>query len=99
MRVFSPRVVTSGRATDTAAPNPPAYRGRGLVWTSLLEGVEYKRTPNPNGGENTMKINPQLVGLLALAGAVVAIERFYEHPTYGRGIQALAAVLQAAAAF
>ena len=27
--------------------------------------------------------------LVALASLIVAIEAFYEHPTYGRGVQAL----------
>ncbi len=46
-----------------------------------------------------MKLNRQVIGLLTLAGVLVAIERFYAHPTYGRGVQALMAVLQAEAAF
>jgi len=31
----------------------------------------------------------------AILTALMAVEAFYEHPTYGRGIRALAAVIQA----
>jgi hypothetical protein len=36
-----------------------------------------------------------LIGLIALFGALAAIDRFYEHPTYGTGLAALVAVLRA----
>jgi hypothetical protein len=35
----------------------------------------------------------KVLGLVAFAA--VAVERFYEHPTRGRGLQALLAALQA----
>jgi hypothetical protein len=37
--------------------------------------------------------------LLVFAGAVVAVERFYSHPTYGNGIRALMAAIQAGELF
>jgi len=36
-----------------------------------------------------------VVAVLAVAAALVAVESFYEHPTRGRGLRALLAVLQA----
>lgn len=35
------------------------------------------------------------IAAFAIASALFAVENFYEHPTYGRGIKALIAVLQA----
>jgi hypothetical protein len=40
-----------------------------------------------------------LVWLLGIAGAAVAVERFYVHPTYGNGLRALAAAVQAGELF
>jgi hypothetical protein len=37
--------------------------------------------------------------LLAFASAVVAVERFYSHPTYGNGIRAFIAAIQAGELF
>jgi len=37
-------------------------------------------------------------GVLAVLAALVAIENFYEHPTFGRGLKAFSKTLLAAAA-
>jgi len=42
-----------------------------------------------------MKGQHALFAVLGVAGAVLAIERFYEHPTYGRGLSAFLAMVQA----
>ncbi len=39
------------------------------------------------------------IWLVGIAGAVVAVERFYFHPTYGNGLRALAAAAQAGELF
>jgi hypothetical protein len=44
----------------------------------------------------TVKVFIWLVGI---AGAVVAVERYYVHPTYGNGLRALAAAVQAGELF
>ncbi len=36
-----------------------------------------------------------LKALGAVAAVLIAVESFYEHPTYGRGLKALFAVIQA----
>jgi ABC-type uncharacterized transport system permease subunit len=36
--------------------------------------------------------------VIALGGALLAVEMFYEHPTRGRGLKALFAVIAASAA-
>lgn len=40
-----------------------------------------------------MKIKHVAMTLVAVGSAAIAVETFYEHPTFGRGIQALLAVL------
>lgn len=40
-----------------------------------------------------------LIWFLGIAGAVVAVERFYVHPTYGNGLRALVAAVQAGELF
>jgi hypothetical protein len=40
-----------------------------------------------------------LLAVVAVVGAVVAVENFYVHPTYGNGIRALAAAVQAGELF
>lgn len=37
----------------------------------------------------------ELGAVLAVLGALLAVEAFYEHPTRGRGFKALLAVIQA----
>jgi hypothetical protein len=34
-------------------------------------------------------------GILLLLGLLIAIERFYQHPTYGNGLRAAVAAMQA----
>jgi hypothetical protein len=40
-----------------------------------------------------------VMGLIAVIGAGVAIEKFYKHPTYGSGLAAFFAVLSAGESF
>jgi hypothetical protein len=42
-----------------------------------------------------MKTHHVLIGVAAVATAAIAIENFYEHPTYGRGLQAFVSVVGA----
>lgn len=37
-----------------------------------------------------------ILAALTILGAVVAVERFYSHPTYGNGLEAAYAALKAA---
>jgi hypothetical protein len=43
-------------------------------------------------------MDKRLTGLIALIVAGIAVERFFQHPTYGRGLNALAALIRAEAA-
>jgi hypothetical protein len=45
-----------------------------------------------------MKTQHVIGALLTLLVAIVAVEAFYEHPTYGRGVKAIIAVANAAIA-
>ena len=38
--------------------------------------------------------NRDLAFVMALVGLLVAVEAFYEHPTYGRGLQAAISVIR-----
>ncbi len=40
-----------------------------------------------------MKFRQVAVAIVAVGSTALAVEAFYEHPTFGRGIQALLAVL------
>jgi hypothetical protein len=42
-----------------------------------------------------MKDKHVIAGCVLFVGALIAIENFYEHPTYGTGLQALYAALKA----
>ena len=43
--------------------------------------------------EKLMKIKHLLITVVAVGSAALAVQAFYEHPTAGRGIQALLAVI------
>jgi len=45
-----------------------------------------------------MKTQHVVGGTIAVILAVVAVEKLYEHPTFGRGVSALVAAAQAAIA-
>jgi len=45
-----------------------------------------------------IKAHHVLLTVIAVLGAAVAIERFYEHPTYGNGLEAALAAAKAAVA-
>lgn len=46
-----------------------------------------------------MKPENALVAFAASLGALIMIEKFYHHPTYGNGLRALYAAAKAALAF
>jgi hypothetical protein len=46
-----------------------------------------------------MKLEHVLYAAAGLIGTVLLVERFYEHPTFGRGMQALFAALRFGEAF
>lgn len=45
---------------------------------------------------NKIKAEHVIAGIGLLASAAIAVENYYEHPTYGRGLQALYAAGRAA---
>ena len=46
-----------------------------------------------------MKLEHALYAVAGLVGTVLLVERFYRHPTFGRGVQALIAVIRFGEAF
>jgi hypothetical protein len=77
------------RREDIALHYPfckPILATPATVWTEI----------KPTKEVTTVKAFAWLVGI---AGAVVAVERFYVHPTYGNGLRALVAAVQAGELF
>lgn len=46
-----------------------------------------------------MKLEHALYAMAGLVGTVLLVERFYRHPTFGRGVQALIAAIRFGEAF
>jgi hypothetical protein len=73
-----------------------AFNGGRFCWTSGQHLTNVRPRP-PEGGTSNKEepMKKAFMAAMVVAASLVAVDSFYEHPTRGRGLKALLAVIQA----